>query len=594
MINISNPVMARLLACGITLQATGMAEVAHAPPTPPPAIEAAVPEPESATQPSRGPTAKSTPATLNTGPVSTWRERAEDDSQVTATLASARPVVQGTFVAEGTGAFQLANPAFTDESIVLGPGIIPGADTSLFFESRLGYATSAQFARVQVSTNGTHWTNLWSRAGSGGAGDGGFRLETLPLAAYAGTTIRIRFLYDFIGGTAYTGTDPGIGWHIDDIQIGATFIKRPYLETGDPTADEILMLEFINRARANANAEAARLASTTDPDVANAVAFFNVDFNMMSSQFAALAQTTQPLAMNARLLAAARLHSRDMLDNVFQGHSSSANPPAPNMPYDNLANRLSRQGYPYSTAAENVFSYAENPWHGHAGFNIDWGNGPGGMQSPAGHRLAIHNAVYREVGIGVIAGSKTSGLTTVGPLLVTQNFGAQTGGGQALVTGVAFLDGDADGFYDPSEGIANVRVEVDGSSYNTLTSTHGAYAVPVASDGIYRISFIRPGHPVVSRDITVDGGLNVKADYRGESVLVEKIERPTPSSVRLTARPSGPQATLSLQSSADLISWSTLPHTQATLPGGLLSLDATLPSPQEKLYFRIHAVWNDP
>jgi hypothetical protein len=92
----------------------------------------------------------------------------------------------------------------------------------------------------------------------------------------------------------------------------------------------------------------------------------------------------------------------------------------------------------------------------------------------------------------------------------------------------------------------------------------------------------------------VGGGLNVKADYRGESVLVEKIERPTPSSVRLTARPSGPQATLSLQSSADLISWSTLPHTQATLPGGLLSLDATLPSPQEKLYFRIHAVWNDP
>ncbi|MBJ7392713.1 MAG: hypothetical protein JHC85_14180, partial [Chthoniobacterales bacterium] len=280
------------------------------------------------------------------------------------------------------------------------------------------------------TNNGTSWTSIWSKQGSGGAGDGGFQLETVSLSAYAGTTIRLRFFYEFTTGSAYTDTDSSSGWFLDDIQIAEVFIKRPYLLTGDPTADEILMLEFINRARANAADECARLAATSDPDVVSAVSYFSVNKTLMASQFAALTQTTQPLAMNSRLIAAARIHSQDMLTNVFQGHVSSSNPPTPNLPGDSMASRITRQGYVYSTVAENVYAYADSPWHAHAGFNIDWGYGPGGMQSPAGHRLAIHNGTFREIGIGVLEGSKTSGSTTVGPLVVTQNFGTGSGGGQ--------------------------------------------------------------------------------------------------------------------------------------------------------------------
>lgn len=563
-----------------------------APPPAPPVVTATSPVPALGYETPRYPSPKSALSAGIMSVVSSWREQAETNTQVTATLASARSVVQSSVVAEGEGAFQLANPSFSDESIVLIPSLVPAAGTQLFFESKIGYATTSQFARVQVSTNnGTSWNSIWSRQGSGGSGDGGFNLETISLGAYAGMTIRLRFFYEFTTGYAYTDTTASAGWFIDDIQIGEAFIKRPYLLTGDPTPNEILLLEFINRARANANAECARLAASTDPDVLNAVSYFGVNKTMMASQFAALTQTTQPLAMNSRLLATARIHSQDMLDNVFQGHVSSSSPPAPNLPGDSMGTRITRQGYVYSTVAENVYAYADNPWHAHAGFNIDWGNGPGGMQSPAGHRLAIHNGTFREIGIGALEGSKTNGSTTVGPLVVTQNFGTGSGGGQPLITGVAFLDADGDRFYDAGEGLADVRVDVTGSSWFAQTSTHGAYAIPVSGNGTYEISFQRKGHPRVSRQVTVSGGFNVKADYLGESLLIDMVELPTPTSVRLTAQQSRPAASLQLQVSSDLATWSTLSHTRSDLPDGRIRLDASLPTATQKNFFRILASW---
>jgi len=580
------------LLLGMLLAGAVDGDLPIAPPTAPPVLTATPPVPTDGYEAPRYPMAKSALSASSLSVVSTWREQVETSEQVSATLASSRSVVQSSVVAEGVGAFQLGNPSFSDESIVLAPAVVPAVGTLLFFESKIGYATTFQFARVQVSTNnGASWTSIWSKQGSGSAGDGGFQLETVSLGAYAGMTIRLRFFYEFTTGSAYTGTDSSVGWFIDDIQIGEVFIKRPYLLTGDPTADEILMLEFINRARANAAVECARLAATSDPDVVSAVSFFGVKKTTMASQFAALTQTTQPLAMNSRLLAAARIHSQDMLENVFQGHVSSSNSPAPNLPGDTVGSRITRQGYVYSTAAENVYAYADSPWHAHAGFNIDWGYGSGGMQSPAGHRLAIHNGTFREIGIGVLEGSKTNGSTTVGPLLVTQNFGTGSGGGQPLITGVAFLDSDGDAFYDPGEGLSDVRVDVEDSSYFTQTSTHGAYAIPVTNDGTYEISFQRPGHPRVSRQVTVSGGSNVKVDYLGESLIVDTVERPTPTSVRLTAQQSRPPVSLELQVSSDLVTWSTLSHTRSDLPDGRIRLDASLPSVTPKSFFRIVVNW---
>ena len=57
---------------------------------------------------------------------------------------------------------------------------------------------------------------------------------------------------------------------------------------GDPTAEEQLYLEQINRARANPAAEGVRLAATRDPDVLEAIQFFGVDILLFALQMNAL------------------------------------------------------------------------------------------------------------------------------------------------------------------------------------------------------------------------------------------------------------------------------------------------------------------
>jgi hypothetical protein len=270
---------------------------------------------------------------------------------------------------------------------------------------------------------------------------------------------------------------------------------------GQPTEEEQQYLELMNRARADPAAEGERLRGTTDPEVVSAYAFFGVDLDMMVAEFAAI-DAAPPLAMNARLLDAARLHSADMFANEFQGHTGSDG--------SSLGQRVTAQGYPWSTVAENVYSFARSVWHGHAGFNVDWGDdGPGGMQLGRGHRVAIHNANYREVGVGVVLGRNG----TVGPQLVTQNFGTQQGA-TPLLTGVAYYDLNGNDFFDPGEGIGGVTVLVDGSAFHAVTADTGGYAVPVPGDGNYTVTFSGPGLPDHQQLIEVTGLRNEKIDFR--------------------------------------------------------------------------------
>lgn len=499
-------------------------------------------------------------------------------------------------MAEGAGAFHLANPDFADELVAINQSIVPTASTKIYFESRLTYATTNQAAKLQVSTNGGgSWTTLWSRAGTDTAGQGGFELVTVSLAAYAGMSVDIRFFYGLTDpyGYAYTGTSSSEGWFIDDIQIGEGFITRPYTGTGDPTSAEIQMLEFVNRARADAVAEAARLRATTDTNVISAINYFGVDLNLMQTQFAALTRAVQPLAMNAKLLASARLHSQDMFDNVFQGHDSSTNPPSPNLPGDKITNRIIRQGYGYSYIAENVYAFAESEWHCHAAFEIDWGYGVGGMQTPAGHRNNIHNAALREIGIGAVAGTNSMGTNTVGPLIVTHDIGVGTGGGQPMITGVTYADADGDNFYDPGEGLGGVRVDVDGSSYYAVSSTHGAYAVPVVTNGTYQVTFQRAGFPAVQCAVTVAGGLNTKADYRGEALEIKSLEIPGGSAVRLVAATGQAASSLVVMTSTNLQTWTTNAFVQTGLPDGTTQLDFAPPS-TNRVFIKVEAGWTSP
>ena len=271
----------------------------------------------------------------------------------------------------------------------------------------------------------------------------------------------------------------------------------PY-SIGQPTDEEQLYLEYLNCARANPPAEGARLASTTDPDVLSAYSYFSVDLSLMQSQFDAISPAP-PVAMNAQLTTAARLHSQDMLVNNYQGHTGSDG--------SDPGVRITAQSYSWHTYGENVYASAESVFYGHAGFEVDWGPGTGGMQTPPGHRQNIHKSAFREVGVGVVNGMNTS----VGPQLVTQDFATRQSD-VPFITGVVYYDLNTNGFYDVGEGIGGVTVQVPGSTYFAVTADSGGYAVPVTTNGNYAMTFSASGlqFPTTATVVTQ---ANVKVDY---------------------------------------------------------------------------------
>lgn len=291
---------------------------------------------------------------------------------------------------------------------------------------------------------------------------------------------------------------------------------------GDPTDEEQHYLELINRSRANPIAEAGRLVAVTDQNVRDNYDFFQVDLNLMATQYAAI-PPAPPLSFNAILLSVARVHSQDMLENNFQDHYGFKGCPANSAPCDPLTapagitnlgcclpfDRMTAAGYIWSRAAENVFAYAKSVEHGHDSFEVDWGGtaATGGMQDPPGHRENIHNPEYREIGIGVALGTNGK----VGPQLVTQNFGTSFEA-TPLVTGVAYYDLNGNGFYDPGEGIGGVKVTIPGVNFYAVTANSGGYSVPVPADGNYTVTFSVPGVGDISKSVAVSQGANVKVD----------------------------------------------------------------------------------
>src|SRR5687768_4911537 len=284
-----------------------------------------------------------------------------------------------------------------------------------------------------------------------------------------------------------------------------------FYSIGEPTPEEQLYVELINRARATPQAEALIFARTTDPEVLSNYDYFNVNLLLMQQQFATI-QPAPPVAPNAQLTVAARRHSQDMLDKSFQGHVGSDN--------STFQQRIQQAGYVYSTIAENVFAAAESVFHGHAGFEVDWGFGPGGMQTPPGHRNTIHNGLFREVGVGVVfgenepePGSQIPGSNVVGPSLVSQEFGTRQGA-TPLITGVAYYDVNGNDFYDIGEGIGGVNVSVSATATQANTAQSGGYAVPVAGNGNYTVTFSGAGFSATQVPAVVALARNQKVDFR--------------------------------------------------------------------------------
>jgi len=108
-----------------------------------------------------------------------------------------------------------------------------------------------------------------------------------------------------------------------------------------PTAQEQYMLELINRARSNPNAEAAR---------------YNIDLNEGLAPGTISSEAKQPLAFNLSLIDAARDHSEWMLDQDTFSHTGSDG--------SDPGDRMENAGYSFTgswTRGENI------AWNGTTG-----------------------------------------------------------------------------------------------------------------------------------------------------------------------------------------------------------------------------------
>jgi uncharacterized protein YkwD len=264
-----------------------------------------------------------------------------------------------------------------------------------------------------------------------------------------------------------------------------------------PTAEEQLLLEEINRFRANPAAEAELLVGAgASDDVVSAINYFGVSTSAFRSQLATLTAAA-PLAWNGNLADAASLHSQAMIAADEQSHQLAGEL--------SLSQRAQAAGYTnWRSLGENIYAYARDVVEGHAAFVIDWGFDDidytagqllpnfrtlgDGMQDELGHRVNMMNSTFTEVGISVLAEGNSA--TEVGPKVITQDFGT-TFGAKPQFVGVVIDDLDKDGFYDIGEGQAGVTLSftrAGGGATVTATSwTSGGFQLALDA-GTYTIT----------------------------------------------------------------------------------------------------------
>lgn len=287
---------------------------------------------------------------------------------------------------------------------------------------------------------------------------------------------------------------------------GLTIDTGTYLY-GDPSPAEQAHLERINRARLDPRAEADRLLGGD----------LNEGISDPAEQISE--EPKQPLTSNALLHAAARVHSRDMIDRDYFDHLSLDG----RTPWD----RMAAAGYVgFSAAAENIaLSLATYPLDEtasllamHDRFVVD-ANTEG-----RGHRIALFDDGLREIGVGAAGGAYTLDNSAY-PFAwaLTCDFAARWDG-PAFVLGVVYDDRNRDGEYTAGEGLGGVAIRalrvVDGGTAETTTASAGGYGLPLPP-ATYEVTATLVDGRHAMRSLTL-ADRNVKIDFRAAEFVVPR------------------------------------------------------------------------
>jgi hypothetical protein len=142
-------------------------------------------------------------------------------------------VLSTRFVADTTPhSFRLILDGFSmqDESVMLNTRVTIGATSEVRFKSMLGQTGDGEIANVQVSTSTavippeSSWVTVYSQRGTGQTVyETAFLQKTVSLAAFAGQTLRVRFLYHLEPGRNWFWQDwEHAGWFLDQIELRGT------------------------------------------------------------------------------------------------------------------------------------------------------------------------------------------------------------------------------------------------------------------------------------------------------------------------------------------------------------------------------------
>lgn len=252
------------------------------------------------------------------------------------------------------------------------------------------------------------------------------------------------------------------------------------------SATEQYLLELINRARLNPGAEAK---------------LYGIDLNANLAAGTITNTAKQALAANEMLEQAAVLHSQwmlaaDVFSHTGQGGSS------PGL-------RIEAQGYDWWTYGENI------AWSGTTGtlnFDAAVAGLHRGLFLSAGHRTNLMGEAFREVGLGAEAGQFTTGGRTFNAAMLTEVFA--TASTKVFLTGVAYDDSDANGFYSIGEGRGSLTVQAQGGSASS--SAAGGYQLALDA-GIVAVTGTT-GTRAFSVSVDLSGG-NVKLDLVGGTLF---------------------------------------------------------------------------
>ena len=250
------------------------------------------------------------------------------------------------------------------------------------------------------------------------------------------------------------------------------------------SAAEQYLLELINRARLDPQAEAAR---------------YGLSLNAGLAAGTISGTPVQVLAHNSALEQAAIDHSEWMLaTNTFSHTGVDGSDPG---------DRIVAAGYELTGS----WTWRENlAWTGSTGA-IDLvaavEDHHEGLYRSAGHRENTFAGDVREIGIGQVEGRFTHEGNTFNASMLTLNFAAS--GTDHFITGVVYTDDDGDDFYSVGEGQSGIQISADGNSDTSAAA--GGYQVAVGADTDVAVTVSQNGSTLATLRIDTSAG-NAKLD----------------------------------------------------------------------------------